>query len=408
MKRLTPFALFLLLMPFWAVHAQTESATETQQEETPWYQIEIIIFEYANLNNTDTETWPRDPGAPDIDNTTKLIPTAAVEDYLNLISPEEEEQREEPTAISFPPPAPGENTETETPTDQPVIYVDETPFVILDKESVPHELSLATGDLERSRNYHVLHHLAWRQPVLPPGESVSVHIHSEMEDDILFLEKAHLRQQQNNIENNHLPSGDDIPAEQPSLTIDTLSDEPTTIALEQDASQFSATSLDDTPTTASAAEQIQNAQPRLPLNGLIRVSLSRYLHLQADLILSREITLPVQPSIFLNKNTTTSTETDEIIAVRESPKNNPLTESIISTELGTLNFTETSFYQPYRLLESRRMRSKEVHYLDHPAFGIIALITPYERPTVNAEEEPEETPIENIMIGVTPDSGNAN
>lgn len=34
--------------------------------------------------------------------------------------------------------------------------------------------------------------------------------------------------------------------------------------------------------------------------------------------------------------------------------------------------------QSYRLTESRRMRSKEIHYLDHPLFGVVALVTPHE------------------------------
>jgi hypothetical protein len=32
----------------------------------------------------------------------------------------------------------------------------------------------------------------------------------------------------------------------------------------------------------------------------------------------------------------------------------------------------------FELNESRRMRSKELHYLDHPAMGIIVKITPVE------------------------------
>ena len=45
-----------------------------------------------------------------------------------------------------------------------------------------------------------------------------------------------------------------------------------------------------------------------------------------------------------------------------------------------------------RLTESRRMRSKEVHYFDNPRFGVIALITPYEPPAPPPEEtaSPEE------------------
>ena len=31
----------------------------------------------------------------------------------------------------------------------------------------------------------------------------------------------------------------------------------------------------------------------------------------------------------------------------------------------------------FRLTEKRRMRSKELHYFDHPRFGVLALITPY-------------------------------
>jgi hypothetical protein len=38
-----------------------------------------------------------------------------------------------------------------------------------------------------------------------------------------------------------------------------------------------------------------------------------------------------------------------------------------------------------RLRQQRRMRSKELHYIDHPRFGVIALITPYE--TVQAPAE---------------------
>ncbi|HYQ70490.1 MAG TPA: CsiV family protein [Gammaproteobacteria bacterium] len=43
----------------------------------------------------------------------------------------------------------------------------------------------------------------------------------------------------------------------------------------------------------------------------------------------------------------------------------------------------------YRLHEKRRMRSREVHYLDHPRFGIIAVVTPYDAPEDEPEPEPE-------------------
>jgi hypothetical protein len=39
----------------------------------------------------------------------------------------------------------------------------------------------------------------------------------------------------------------------------------------------------------------------------------------------------------------------------------------------------------FRLREKRRMRSRELHYFDHPRFGMIAMVTPYDAP----EEDPE-------------------
>ncbi len=46
----------------------------------------------------------------------------------------------------------------------------------------------------------------------------------------------------------------------------------------------------------------------------------------------------------------------------------------------------------FRLTQRRRMRSKELHYFDHPKFGVIALITPYTPPEPEAESETVEQP----------------
>lgn len=72
------------------------------------------------------------------------------------------------------------------------------------------------------------------------------------------------------------------------------------------------------------------------VDGTLRVILSRYLHVETDLRYQRPQDLEVD------------TESD----IFQAPQ--PL----------------------FRLKESRRMRSKEVHYLDHPLFGVIILITP--------------------------------
>ena len=35
------------------------------------------------------------------------------------------------------------------------------------------------------------------------------------------------------------------------------------------------------------------------------------------------------------------------------------------------------------------MRSRELHYFDHPRFGMIAMVTPYDAPEDEPEPEPE-------------------
>ncbi len=71
-----------------------------------------------------------------------------------------------------------------------------------------------------------------------------------------------------------------------------------------------------------------------PLSGVIKVGLSRYLHLDTNLLYR----LPHKG--------------------------------------GSEGDVANVLFDTFQLSESRRMRSREIHYLDHPMFGVIALITP--------------------------------
>jgi hypothetical protein len=79
------------------------------------------------------------------------------------------------------------------------------------------------------------------------------------------------------------------------------------------------------------------------LDGTLRLILSRYLHLEADIIY-RAAETRKEDGFF------------------------------------TLFRSEQPEHPGYRLKEMRRMRSREMHYFDHPMFGIITLVTPYEIP----------------------------
>ena len=90
------------------------------------------------------------------------------------------------------------------------------------------------------------------------------------------------------------------------------------------------------------------------LEGTLSLSLSRYLHLAVDLLYRAAL-----PSSELPVNSGTS----------------PMDLFQLSEQSPTI-YSETGQWQLYRKEESRRMRSNELHYLDHPLFGILVLISP--------------------------------
>jgi hypothetical protein len=53
----------------------------------------------------------------------------------------------------------------------------------------------------------------------------------------------------------------------------------------------------------------------------------------------------------------------------------------------------------FHLQEKRRMRSRELHYFDHPRFGMIAVVTPFDAPEDEPEPEPVDTTAEPEMSG---------
>jgi Peptidoglycan-binding protein, CsiV len=50
-----------------------------------------------------------------------------------------------------------------------------------------------------------------------------------------------------------------------------------------------------------------------------------------------------------------------------------------------LELAEIELGPTYRLVEQRRARSNELHYIDHPLFGVLVLVTPEERSATDAE-----------------------
>jgi hypothetical protein len=106
------------------------------------------------------------------------------------------------------------------------------------------------------------------------------------------------------------------------------------------------------PVTLELGDRLMDSPPQ-ELHGTVRLLLQRFLHLDVDLTLYRPTPAAVYPGV-----------------------------------------------EVYRMTERRRLRSKELHYFDHPSFGLLAMITPYQLPgepeAPDLPEPPEDATPEEI------------
>jgi len=112
-------------------------------------------------------------------------------------------------------------------------------------------------------------------------------------------------------------------------------------------------------TVNSESGNIQE-EPQSFMIGDFTLIMSRYLHVASKITLHKPTTI---------KPVNTFTNVDEEVE----------SENAIST-----NATNSVAYDQYPLVFERRMRSKEIHYIDHPMGGMIVLATPFK---IETEED---------------------
>ena len=192
--------------------------------------------------------------------------------------------------------------------------------------------------LVESPRYELLLHSAWRQPGLERGQALPVWLrggriygseYASIDDRIELLDKT----------------AKSVP-EDPETEKSFAFDEQTLEALE-----------------LQQIEQ-QNTRPHRGLyefEGKITVALARYLHVRTDLVFRRPR-----------------------LSVDQVADNPPQEEYLLA------HAADTRILNNHRLKEHRRMRSKNLHYLDNPEFALLILITPFEVPPeaeVNAADD---------------------
>jgi hypothetical protein len=335
-RLLKALLLTLFTLPAWA-----------QQEETPepWYEVEIILFENLDPQAMESETWPLQVDRPDLTGAIHLLTEAPQEEtHATDVNLDAEPQPEVPAmAATGTDVEPGKEAlpaeenppaEEEPSADESASAELPTPYLILPPET--YQLNDAYAKLADSQNYLPLLHIAWRQ-IIPPREKADrIYV-----DDLIYLAEKAPEAAAEELPVTEMPPSDML-----------LGPEP---------------------------------KPEPTISGIISIGLSRYLHVNADLILHK-------PGI----------ENEEPLPVEDFPP--PPTDEMqlapMPEESADIMMPKEEQTPEYFLIQGNlRMRSGEVHYLDHPLAGMLILFTPYtietaEPETDQAGEETPATPIE--------------
>ncbi len=166
--------------------------------------------------------------------------------------------------------------------------------------------------------------------------------------------------------------------------------------------------------------EAKDLNSNLPIlyQGTITVRKSRYLHLDVDLAKTESIdvaNLPVdQP---LNPLSLPSEPNSKLTQENTEPSHSAIANPTIITANSNNDFdvdspvvepAESTTLMFNRLKTTRRMRSGELHYIDFPVFGLLALVYPTHRPDYAKKTvEPDQTAGHNEGAGNTDDSATA-
>jgi hypothetical protein len=164
------------------------------------------------------------------------------------------------------------------------------------------------------------------------------------------------------------------------------------------------------------------------LEGSVKISVERYLHIDTDLWLNQFVsktgqalpswpTLPPIPTLIdesdatdlkiatvnqtnsaaygadldtkdtveelSSERVTSSTASEGAEGLEFTPVVDPLSSANknLEQQLRLLSDAQYTIERTVAMRQHRRMRSKELHYIDHPLFGVLIRIIPYEKPT---------------------------
>lgn len=338
-----PAIILAMLLPTLVNAATDTKPSPLSLEDARWFQVELILFAQKKGEPLESEQWPEIEGL--------TLPETLLELHLPPVESMDEEAETLPDPSQPPELSAESNMEDEPPADPSSANVPELPvaYQLLGDDAL--QLTEIAEKIRRSSRFNTLLHIAWQQPTYDRQHAQPVFFMEGMSDP--------------------LPTeATDDATEEDGLSGDQAQSETTPPT---GKSQFA-------PLLEYATEEDTKIGPPNPqFVGTVTLSVERYLHLATDLLYRRPVTqhlaIPISDlDLWYDRPHPTLKE----------PQGPAYRQETWQAQRG------------FRFVESRRMRSTEIHYLDHPFMGLVVVITPVELP--EPAEEIQQTSPQNILM----------
>ena len=319
------------------------------EDPITWYVVEMIVFERVSDAGRSAEAWPAEPGLPNL--------ADAIELSAEGMAPG--------TIARDASPATGEATQPPGETVTRPMGAMPRAYRLVPPEE--YRLGDVVTRLERSGAYRALLHVAWIQPGYPIEDAPLVHLRNANAALGAVAPAASAEPSAGSPAGAPLATPAETPTTRPAATPATRpTTGPTATPAGTGESAF----------TAGLAPRINVARdPSKPaVDGTVRVHRARFLHVEADLLYYRPL----------------AGDAGGAPPAAAATGAAPLADSPDTAFIEQLLAEEDGPARLFRLTERRRMRSKELHYLDHPLFGVLVEAWPLELPEAPAEPLPAE------------------
>ena len=355
----------LLIFSFLGTSFSTAWAESIKSKEK-WYEVEVIVLANNDKSLQATEKWPEKPGIPPISQVLELF----------------------------------------TPAEILIDDVDKLPMYYVEPlDPGENNLSKLANKIQNANDYTLLIHRSWRQRVSQKKESLPVYLDDNNAGDLYQpLREEEFEEEIGSISPEQLLL-DALLAEENSLN-ESSADTPFFIHELDPIIPFEETEGLPIPKPVQLGPM---GPPKHSIFGILQFFKNRYLHIAIDFSFKPEPYEPID-NLSIESEPGENPFLENVLVVNEHSQDNTFSittnEEQPTVEQGTptpgnisdnedddllsLGVQEKPIFNGFRLTGSKRIRINEIHYFDHPTFGVIVRVINYVEPEVQ-EKETEET-----------------